>query len=105
MFKGTHHLITLIQETVAYNHIGVAETKEEKYKAYARMKSIGAKEYWNGAGQHDIKPEAVADVFTYDYHGEKLAEVDGERYQIYRTYIDGDTISLYLAQRTREKNG
>lgn len=103
MIKGEKHIITLITEETTYNNIGVAVMQETESKAYAKMKSIGAKEYWNGAGQHDIKPEAVADIFTYDYHGEKLAEVDGERYQIYRTYIQGDTISLYLAHRMKEE--
>lgn len=102
MIKGTYHVISLIDETTTYNDIGVAETQETSHNAYAEVSSIGAKEYWNSAGQHDIKPEAIARVFTYDYNGEKLADVDGERYTIYRVYVEGDQISLYLAHRTKD---
>lgn len=95
-------VITLVKTATTYDSIGVAQTTETTRKAYARLNSIGQKEYWSSTGQHDFKPEAVAEVFRYDYDGEELAEINGERYQVYRTYIQGDKVDLYLTRRPRE---
>lgn len=100
--QDTNCIITLIKTAVEYDNLGVAKTKEATRKAYARLNSIGQKEYWSSTGQHDFKPEMVADVFTFDYDGEELAEIDGKRYQIYRSYRQGDTTALYLTKRPRE---
>lgn len=100
--QDTNCIITLIKTAVEYDELGVAKIKETTRKAYARLNSIGQKEYWSSTGQHDFKPEMVADVFTFDYEGEELAEIDGKRYQIYRSYRQGDATALYLTKRPRE---
>lgn len=100
--QDTTCVIKLIKTVTQYDDLGVAKTTETTRKAYARINSIGQKEYWSSTGQHDFKPEMVADVFTFDYDGEELAEIDGKRYQIYRNYRQGDTTSLYLTKRPRE---
>lgn len=39
-------------------------------------------------------------MFTYDYQGEEIAEINGDRYGIYRTYFaTTDTIELYLEKK------
>lgn len=39
-------------------------------------------------------------MFAYDYAGETLAELDGVRYGIYRTYLGkNETIELYLERK------
>lgn len=101
-FQDTETIITLVKTSTTYDSIGVAQITETTRQAYAHLNSIGQKEYWSSTGQHDFKPEAVAEVFRYDYDGEELAEIDGERFQIYRTYIQGDKVDLYLTRRPRE---
>jgi hypothetical protein len=38
-------------------------------------------------------------VFFADYCGETVAELDGKRYEIYRTFGCGDYIELYLGTK------
>lgn len=101
MIRNEWNTLILISETVEYDDIGVAQTTETKSEVLAHFISIGQKEYWNSASQHDIQPSAIAEVFSYDYDGQELCEVEGVQYTIYRTYLDGDKASLYLAKRTR----
>lgn len=100
--KDSTCVITLIKQEIQYDELGVAIPTETKRYAYAHLNSIGQKEYWSSTGQHDFKPECVAGVFTFDYDGETLAEIDGKRFQIYRSYRKGDTTALYLTKRPRE---
>lgn len=61
------------------------------------MYSISRQE-WTAAAQTGLNPECM--VFlrdSADYEGEELAELDGTRYVIYRTYLTDDGgIELYL---------
>lgn len=39
-------------------------------------------------------------MFVYDYNGERIAELDGVRYGIYRTYLaQNEFIELYLERK------
>lgn len=78
-------------------------------EVFARRRSIGAKEFFE-AGQQKLKPAFVLIVFTYDYQGEELVEVDGKEYTIYRSYaLDdpdrgapypvGERVELYCEER------
>lgn len=102
MITQTTQIIKLIEETVSYDDLGVAHTEQSYHYAYAEIGSIGAKEYWASTGDHTVKPEARAKVFRYDYHGEKHCEIEGTQYHIYRSFIEGDFVSLYLEKRVRE---
>ena len=63
------------------------------------MKSVTRDEFFNG-GRNGLNPELVLTVFFGDYSGEKIAEVNGIRYTIYRTYqLRNDTIELYTERR------
>lgn len=102
VIRSCQQLIKLLDVSTTYDETGIAHQKEKVAYAYAELSSIGQKEYWSGAGTHDVKPETKAVVFSYDYNGEKFCEISGERYEIYRSFFEGDRVSLYLQRGNRE---
>lgn len=102
VIRSCQQIIKLFDVSTTYDEAGIAHQEEKVAYAYADISSIGQKEYWSGTGTHDVKPEAKAVVFSYDYNGEKFCEVSGERYEIYRTFFEGDRVSLYLQRGNRE---
>ena len=48
------------------------------------------------AFQAGIKPAWKISIFYGDYDGELSVEYDGIEYSVYRTYVEGDNIELYL---------
>lgn len=52
-----------------------------------------------------LNPEIVATVFAPEYQGEEVAEINGVRYSIYRTYRDkGEKLELYLERKAGVTN-
>lgn len=103
MITQSTQIIKLLEETVTYDNVGIAQSALTEHFAYAEVGSIGAKEYWSSTGDHTVQPEARAKVFRYDYHGEKYCEIEGNQYHIYRSFVEGDFVSLYLEKRVRDK--
>lgn len=64
---------------------------------FARKESISRSEFFSG-GQNGFRPEMMILVFAGDYQGEAVAEHDGTRYAIYRTYHrpGTDDLELYM---------
>lgn len=71
-----------------------AQTERE---IFARMEDVSRSEFFNG-GQAGFRPELQFTVFHDEYQGEAVAEFNGVRYAIYRTYhVPGtDDLELYL---------
>ena len=66
---------------------------------FCNITSVSADE-WLNAGKAGLRAEYRATMFLYDYQGEELAELDGVRYGIYRTYAGtNETIELYLERK------
>ena len=57
-----------------------------------------SRQEWHAAAQAGLNPECMAFLTdSADYEGEEIAEIDGIRYGIYRTYLTNDGgIELYL---------
>lgn len=91
--------INLISVTWKPDIYGIQQPTETTKKIYANVKSVTRDEFFNG-GRNGLNPELVLTVFFGDYSGEKIAEVNGIRYTIYRTYqLRNDTIELYTERR------
>lgn len=88
----------LIKSTYTVDSIGQYVPTESARYVYGTKKPITRTE-WNTAGQRGLKPEFMVSMFTYDYQYEDIAEVEGKRYGIYRTYTNGDTIELYMEKK------
>ncbi len=72
---------------------------ESKRKVFCSITSVSASE-WFEAGRNGLQAELRITMFAFDYHGEKIAEVNGQRYSIYRTFRSKpDEIELYLEKK------
>lgn len=93
-------MLTLIAERYEQNEIGAYIAQEISHDVWVRLESISRGE-WYQAGIAGLQPEVVAITNAANYDGEKLAELRGKRYAIYRTYrlADSDEIELYLAEQ------
>jgi hypothetical protein len=81
---------------------------ESSRTVFCNKKSVGYSEFYK-ASQAGYKAELKIDLYTQDYEGETLAEYEGKRYRVIRTYEskNGDFTELTLsdlAERS-EANG
>lgn len=68
-------------------------------------KSVGQKEFY-AANATDFRPEIVFVLADYlDYNGEQLAEYNGQRYHILRTYRTGVQLELTAERASAEEGG
>ena len=91
-------IISLIRrkETGVDSH-GNAVYTETETLVYAEDISIRQTEFFQAAAV-GFKPERCLKMYSFEYHGEQLCELDGDRYNIYRTYSakGSDRTELYL---------
>ena len=73
-----------------------------KREVFCGFRSIGMKEFY-AASTTDFHPEAKLVLADYlDYNGETLADYDGQRYRIIRTYRTGQELELTLERAPAE---
>lgn len=74
-------------------------------EVFCRIESVGRADFY-AASQLGLKPTVKAVVCRFDYEGEKLAEYNGVRYSVHRTYAesDGDRVELYLTERSGDND-
>lgn len=94
-------LIKLINETYQTDSIGQRIPVETSRNVWSHLSSISRAEF-SAAGRNGLNPQIMAVTHYSNYNGEKIAEVDGKRYGIYRTYRDstGDSIEIYMESKT-----
>ena len=94
----------MIDGTVILVHEIDEETTEET-EVFATVESIGQSEFF-AAQQSGMHAELKIVVWASDYTGEPLCEIQGKRYNIYRTYMrrDGKT-ELYLGEKVGTQYG
>lgn len=94
------NVCTLIGETYAKDTIGQMIPTEVDSDVFCNVASVSQSE-WFAGGQAGLKPELKLTMFAPDYAGQKLVEVNGIRYTIYRTYVRQDELlELYLERKT-----
>ncbi len=93
--------VNLIKTKVTQNDIGVSIKEETKKAVYAEVSTSGQNEFFKAA-QSGFKPALQILVWSFEYDGEREAELDGSRYSIYRTYERSDSgmTELYLERRS-----
>lgn len=74
-----------------------------KREVLCGVRSIGMKEFYT-ASSTDFRPELKLILADYlDYEGETLADYDGQRYRILRTYRAGQELELTLSRAPAEE--
>lgn len=92
-------VIKLIKQTYQTDSIGQRVPVETAKEVFCSIASVSGSE-WFEAGRNGIKPEIKVSMFCHDYQGEKIAELDGTRYAVYRTYqAKHEIIELYLEKK------
>lgn len=98
-------VLTLIGVTFTQDAIRQQVQTETRREVFCNISSVSASE-WFEAGRSGLKPEYRATMFYPDYNGEELAELDGKRYGVYRTYQKRtDEIELYLERKAGVSGG
>ena len=96
---GKSRVLTLIGVSYQPDSIGQLVPQETRRNVFCNISSVSASE-WFEAGRAGLNAEHRATMFAYDYAGETLAELNGVRYGIYRTYIGkNETIELYMERK------
>ena len=89
----------LVNADYKSDEIGRPVPSETKRAVFCDVGSISMDEMVE-AGKIGFKPKYKLTLFRYDYNGEPEAELDGQRYRIYRTYFGrGETVELYLEKK------
>ena len=79
-----------------------AERVETRREVFCGFRSIGMKEFYS-AHSTDFRPELKLVLADYlDYDDETLAEYNGVRYRILRTYRVGQELELTLERAPEE---
>ena len=89
-------VLTLIKRTPGTDEI----TKRE---VFCSLRSVGMREFYQ-AHALDIHPEAVFVLSDYlDYDDETLADHNGNRYRILRTYRTGQELDIVVVRASAEE--
>lgn len=93
------NVLTLIRETYTPDAMGVQRPTETSRDVFCDVSSVSLSE-WSEGGRNGLNPELRFTMFEPDYEGEEIAEYNGKRYMIYRTYhARNDSIELYAERR------
>ena len=95
----------LVEETRKQDELKQFKTIRSEYMVSCDLNSVSAKEK-SSAGVNGYKVEARADVHVEDYGGQKIVRcpegtplITPGYYDVYRSYLKGDIIELYLVER------
>lgn len=93
------NIINLIAKTYKVDAIGQRIPQEGRREVFCSVSSVSGTEFLD-AGRSGIRAEYKITMFAPDYAGEEIAELDGVRYSVYRTYLaKNEQIELYLEKK------
>ena len=94
--------IDLISKTYTIDAMGQRKATEKSTTVLATVSSISRAEWtaYMTTGRSGLVPAYTVTVYFGDYNGETIAEYEGERFGIYRTYErDDEQVELYLEKK------
>lgn len=91
--------VKLIKRLNAVDSIGEVIFTETEKTVFAKITSSSQSE-WFTAHRDGINSAYRLEIYSFEYDGETVCEVDGVRYGIYRTFEKSrDRIELYLEEK------
>lgn len=113
--RKTHHkrgktlrmdeiLVLIAEKPKIQDANGIWRGDETRKTVFCLTHDITRAEFF-GAGRNGLNPENMVTVFAGDYNNERICELKGERFNIYRTFTaqNSDYVELYL-ERTAGTN-
>ena len=93
-------LVSLIAQSYTVASDGQQIAAETARDVWASISSVSRSE-WHSAALDGLQAELVVTTPAVNYAGEKIAEVHGVRYGVYRTYFpkESDMVELYLENK------
>lgn len=93
-----HCDLILIGLTYETDIIGNQIKKETLSRVFAKEKSVQSDEFFKAAAL-DLKASKMFEIHIADYNKQRQAEdEEGNRFDIYRTFVKGDKIELYCSE-------
>ena len=92
-------VLTLVGIAYTQDAIGQQVPEETRRDVFCNVSSVSGTERLD-AGRNGIKLEWRVTMFSPEYSGEEIVELEGVRYGVYRTYLGkNETIELYLERK------
>lgn len=94
-------LVSLLTITAGTDEEGFpTEEVVESVDVWGSVTSVDRQEFYS-AGQRNLKPEIRVTIWSAEYDGQEIIEIDGERFGVYRTYRQNysDEIELYVERK------
>lgn len=87
--------ITLLKSSYTSDEIGNRIPNYSETSVFAKIVSASSAEFWK-AGQTGLGADYKAVIWNFEYNGEDKVRYSDVVYEVYRTYVVGDKIELYL---------
>ena len=87
--------IKLISFATTKDEYGIHQPTPTSREVFCDVSSVGSQEWSNGR-RLGLNAQYQFKVFFADYQNEEVVEYRGKYYSIYRTFIKGDYIELYV---------
>lgn len=97
--------IKLIDRSYDFSNILQESYTETEREIIGDVQSISQNEFYQ-AGRNGLNPQLKVVIYDFEWHGEKIVEVKGKRYSVYRTYsiMNTDHLELYLEEKGGTKD-
>lgn len=90
--------IKLISFATTKDEYGIQQSIPTSREVFCEVSSVGSQEWSNGR-RLGLNAQYQFKVFFADYQNEEVVEYHGKCYSIYRTFIKGDHIELYVEMK------
>lgn len=98
--------VKLIKRATLVNSLGEPITSEETSREVYGVVGSSTQQEWFTAHRDGINSLFKLVIYSFEYEGELVVEMDGERYSVYRTYeASVDKVELYLEKKAGTENG
>ena len=87
------NVLILHKQTYSKDAIGQYTPVISTSQVFCNLRSVSRSE-WASAGQLGLKPELVATMFAWDYHGEEIAEIVTPMASVEASYLQSESGQL-----------
>lgn len=97
-------VVNLIALNIEKNAFGEDVETESATSVFASLQDVGRAEFFKAA-ELALAPQFIARTAAINYSGQRILDYGGQRFAIYRTYLDGDYVELYCEKKAGLSDG